>query len=84
MPIFPGPGVDASRAHGDPHMEHLPDLWYPRCAKCGQQATPRAGLGDAHGPHPIPHDVVTCSTCGHRTPIDERTVWIRQALEGSA
>lgn len=65
-------------------METLPDLWYPRCASCGKQATPRAGLGDARGPHPVPHDVVTCASCGHKTTIDERTVWIRQTLDTPA
>lgn len=82
-PLFLGLGQmrRATRMHT---MDPLPDLWYPRCASCGKQATPRAGLGDALGPHPMPHDVVTCSSCGQRTTIDERTVWIRERLEGSA
>lgn len=70
-------------ANGDALVEHLPTLWYPRCASCGQKATPRAGLGDHTGPHPVPHDTVTCASCGQTTVIDERTVWLKEPLEAA-
>lgn len=61
-------------------MHPLPSLWYPRCMRCGQKATPRAGLGDQYGPHPLPHDTLTCAACGGTTRIDERTLWLREKL----
>ena len=64
-------------------MEALPSLWYPRCPLCGKKATSRAGLGDDEGPHPIPHDVVKCISCGGRMRIDERTIWLQEPLEAA-
>lgn len=64
--------------------ESLPHLWYPRCASCGRQATPRAGLGDARGPQPLPHETLACAECGATVRIDERTAWIDQPLESGA